>query len=118
MQAQVAEADALERTVSGAAGTRSDERPAPPTFEHGVAAEAFATFPGGQASQKVGGCATNEEEDRHPKGNQAANGEVSEEEVLDDAVAQDIELRAQRRGEVLPAGDVAVHGVEGHGGNG
>ena len=117
-QAEIAEADAFEGRVGGAAGAGGDEGASPPGFEHRICAEAGVSGAGGEGAKEIGERAADKEEDGDPERDQSADGEEGEEEIFDDAVAEDIELGAERSREVAGASEVAVEAIEGDGGDG
>src|SRR5579862_3526820 len=116
-EAEIAEADAFQHGVRAAAEARGDKSAPPPGFEHGARAEAGASSARGKGSKKIGESAADEEEDGDPERDESTDGEESEEKIFDDAIAEDIELGAEGRGEAARAREVAVETVEGDGGD-
>src|SRR4029077_6172788 len=117
-ESEVADANALEDSIEGAAGARSHQAASPPRLEHGVAAKASASRARGEATEKIRQRAAHEKEHGNPERDQAADGKKCEEEIFDHAVAEDVELRAERRSHVARASEVAVNAVESDGGDG
>lgn len=117
LEAQGAEADAFQGGVSGAAGARGHKSAAPPRFEHGIRAEAGAVGERREAAKKIGESTARKECDRHPERNEAGDGEESEEEIFDDAVAEDIKLCSERSGELPTTRQIAIECVKSDSGN-
>lgn len=92
---EAAEADALQGGVCRAAGARRNEASSPPRLQHRVASEAAAAGSRGQAAEEIRERPAHEEQNRHPERNQAADGEEREEEIFNDAIAENIQLRAR-----------------------
>src|SRR5580693_916501 len=117
-QAEIAEADAFESGIGCTAGARSDERASPPGFEHGVPAKSAAAGASCQRAEKIGERAAHKKQHGHPEGDKSADGEECEEEIFDDAVAENIELCAEWCCETASASEVAVNAIEGDGSDG
>src|SRR5580692_4082939 len=117
-QAEIAEADACESGIGCTAGARSNERASPPGFEHGVPAKSAAAGASCQRAEKIGERAAYKKQHGHPEGDKSADGEEGEEEIFDDAVAENIELGSDGSGQAAGARDIAVDAVEGDGSDG
>ena len=116
-ESEIAEANTFQRGVHAAAKARGDDG-ARPSVMHGVGAESRVAGFHGQSAEKIGGSTAREKEDWEPERNHADDGEIGEEHIFDDAIAEDVDLGADGSGHVAGAGDVAIEGVERDGGYG
>jgi hypothetical protein len=66
-----------------------------------------------QPAQEIRCRATSEKQNGKPKRDHADDGKISEKQVLDDAIAQDVDLGADGSSHFFAAGEVAVKGIQG-----
>src|SRR5580704_11467632 len=111
-KSQVAEACAFQHGVCAAAPARRNQRAAPPRLKHSAAAKSRPTRARRKAAQKIRERAAHEKQHRHPERHESRDCEKREEQILDDAIAQNVELRAKRRGHIFLPREITVHAVQ------
>ena len=112
LQTQVAEAHALQRGVHAAAPSRPHQRAPPPRLQHRVRAPARMPRLHRQAAQKIRRCPAREEQHRQPQRHHPHHRKIREVHVLDDAVSQNVNLRAHRRGHLPRSRQVSVQRIQ------
>ena len=87
------------------APARTDQRSPPPRLQHRVRAPAGIARLRRKPAQKIGRCAARKKENRQPQRNHSYDREIREVNVLDHAVAENVDLRANRRRQIFSPRD-------------
>src|SRR5262249_43549658 len=98
--------------VDAAAPTRADESAPPPGLDHGIGSPAGIAGARGKRAKEIRCGSASKEKNRKPKGDHADDGEIGEVQIFDHAIAENVDLSADRSREIFRTGYVAIEGIQ------